>query len=444
MTQRDRDPGDGLTVRGGAAGTVAHLDDLDTLAARLAAAAVELAGLAAAVLAVGTDPLLLGSYALCPMTGVPAELAVARAVAGPHALAPCAASAAELALRVRAAAQAYRSCDQLTSLSLHQLSLTVGAAARWAVVPLGVGVVATGNGERLLGLLGERPGVGDAAVAVLPGAVGLSDAPAVAAALGLLGRATPWLRESGRVRTVVGSPRTGPAPSGVADLLARTATLSTDRGASPGTVRVDRLVDASGRRSWIVQIPGTQDWAPRTGSNPLDLTSAVTTLSGRRGASGAVVLQALRRCGARPGEPVLLVGHSLGGMTAAGLAADPRLRGELTITHVVTAGSPIAGSGLPDDVQVLSLERRQDPTPWLDGARNPDQPGWVTVGAPSPGGLQGSHDLAGYLDAAAAVDSSHDPGLVRWRAGLGDFLDRPGVVSTSWEVTGERVPDLGR
>ena len=152
------------------------------------------------------------------------------------------------------------------------------------------------------------------------------------------------------------------------------------------------------------------------------------------------MLQALRRCGAEPGEPVLLVGHSLGGMTAAGLAADPRLRGELTITHVVTAGSPIAGSGLPDDVQVLALERRQDPTPWLDGARNPDQPGWVTVEAPSPAGLQGSHDLSGYLDTAAAVDSSHDPGLVRWRAGLGDFLDRPGVVSTSWEVTGERVP----
>lgn len=440
MTERDRDPADGLTVRGGAAGTVAQLDDLDALAARLATAAAELAGLAAAVVAVGTDPLLLGSYSLCPVTGVPAELAVVRAVAGPHALAPCAASVAGLALQVAAAARVYRSRDTLTALALHQLSLTLGATTRWAVIPFGAGVVATGNGERLLGLLGALPGAGDATMAVLPGVLGLSDAPAVATALGLLGLATPLLRESGRVSTRVGSPRAGAAPSGVADLLARTSTLSMDRGAAPGSVRVERVVDAAGRRSWIVQIPGTQDWAPRTGGNPLDLTSAVTTLSGRRGASGAVVLQALRRCGAKPGEPVLLVGHSLGGMTAAELAADPRLRRDVTITHVVTAGSPIAASGLPDDVQVLALERHQDPTPWLDGAPNPDRAGWVTVGAPAPGGLQGSHDLAGYLDTATAVDSSRDPGLVRWRAGLGVFLDRPGAASTSWEVTGERFP----
>jgi hypothetical protein len=436
---RDLDPADGLAVHGGAGGTTAFLDDLDAAAGRLAETAAELTGWAAQVLAVAADPMLLGSYLLAPATGLPAELAVAGAAAGPHGLAPAAAAVGALALSLRAASEAYRQGDGLAAVAVRRLSLAAGAWARWVLGPVAVGVVATGNGERLVDLLGRAPGAGDAVAELLPGALAVRDPRELARALGLLGVLTPWLRDSGRVRGVVGAPRTGAAPSGLADLLARTEALSARRGAAPGAVRVERVVGAGGGRSWIVQLPGTQSWAPRPGANPFDLSAGVATLAGRRSAVGSLVVQALRGCGARPGEPVLLVGHSLGGMAAAQLAADPQLRREVTITHVVTAGSPIALSGVPDEVRVLALEHDQDPVAWLDGAANPDRPRWVTVGAPAAGGAGGSHELSGYVELGAAVDASHDPGLARWREGLSVFLARPGATSSSWEVTGERV-----
>ena len=85
-----------------------------------------------------------------------------------------------------------------------------------------------------------------------------------------------------------------------------------------------RLDAPGGGRSWVVAVPGTQVWAPRPGENPLDVTSDARSLAGRSSAAEAAVLAAMRSAGVRSGEPVCLVGHSLGGMVAAGLAADPR------------------------------------------------------------------------------------------------------------------------
>jgi pimeloyl-ACP methyl ester carboxylesterase len=235
---------------------------------------------------------------------------------------------------------------------------------------------------------------------------------------------------------------------------------------APGTVRVERVAGADGRTAWIVDIPGTHRWSPVAGTDPFDLTSDVATLAGRPSAAGATVVQALRHAGARPGEPVLLAGHSLGGMVAAQLAADPAVRREFHITHVVTAGSPIALADIPGTIHVLSLEHDDDLVPRLDGAVNPDRSGWVTVSRPvtalggnTSGGPSGgsSADLAGsaggdthprlvvthdgdtYAGTAALVDASSDPSLVAWRGGLGAFLARPGATATVTEVVGERL-----
>jgi pimeloyl-ACP methyl ester carboxylesterase len=206
-----------------------------------------------------------------------------------------------------------------------------------------------------------------------------------------------------------------------------------------------------------VEIPGTHVWNPSTGSDPFDVTSCVHTLAGHSSAAGATVLAALRQAGASRDEPVLLAGHSLGGMTAAQLAADPAVRRSLHITHVVTAGAPVALSGVPGDVHVLSIEHSDDLVPRLDGAQNPDRPGWVTVSRPAtdlpqppgPGSepstadahprLAVTHDAAGYARTAARVDASADPSLLAYRAELTPFLDRPGATAVSWDVTGRRV-----
>src|SRR5439155_1315285 len=119
-------------------------------------------------------------------------------------------------------------------------------------------------------------------------------------------------------------------------------------------------------------------------------------------------------------DPVLLVGHSLGGMEAAALAT--RHTG-FAITDVVTAGSPTAQvGGFPDGVRVLSLEHRGDVVPLLDGADNPDTVEQTTVsfddGADST--IVGAHGYDHYVAGAAAVDRSADPSITEHLAGLRD------------------------
>jgi pimeloyl-ACP methyl ester carboxylesterase len=198
-----------------------------------------------------------------------------------------------------------------------------------------------------------------------------------------------------------------------------------------------------GRRAWAVEIPGTQDWSPIPGQDPFDLTADVSSMAGRPSAAERTVTGALDLAGARPDEPVLLAGHSLGGMLAAGLAADPAFRARFRVTHVVTAGSPIAGYAVPPTVRVLSLEHADDVVPALDGASNPDRPGWVTVRRTVlPAALAAdpilTHGVEAYRATAAIVDASDDPSLVAWRAGLAPFLRRPGATAVDLVVTGRR------
>lgn len=132
--------------------------------------------------------------------------------------------------------------------------------------------------------------------------------------------------------------------------------------------------------SFIVQIPGTQDWNPTRGDNPVDLTTNINLMAMQDSTvMEAKVAEAMEAAGIRPGDPVMLSGHSQGGITAAAMASDSGLEGRFNITSVVTGGSPIGRFDIPDDVSVLSLEHEQDIVPKLDGADNPDEPNWVTV-----------------------------------------------------------------
>jgi hypothetical protein len=227
--------------------------------------------------------------------------------------------------------------------------------------------------------------------------------------------ATPWLVESGRVRARASAPRAVRAPSGIGELVARTTQLSPRLGGPAATVRVDRVVAADGSRAWIVHVPGTQVWSPRAGANPFDLTTDTAALAGRVNAVGA-----------------------LGGIASAELAADPLLRKEFSITHVVSAGSPTALAAVPRTVSTLAVEHAQDPVPWLDGERSPDGANRVTVRRAVDDPLF-AHDGLEYARTATMIDASDDASLERWREDLTPFLDRPGTTTTSWQVTGERL-----
>ena len=209
-------------------------------------------------------------------------------------------------------------------------------------------------------------------------------------------------------------------PHGVADLL---ADLDATADGDPGVITVQRLGGDQPR--WVVHLPGTDSFtdpgAIRGTAANLDL------LAGEDTAYAEAVHAALCEAGVGPHDPVLLAGHSQGGMQAVALAADPGL--DLRITHVVTVGAPVATTDVPDDVAVLSLENSADVVPLLEGAPNGDHAHHVTVAVEvATGDLVANHDLAAYRRIAEAVDSSDDPSLraaVRSLADAG-FLAPPG------------------
>jgi len=228
------------------------------------------------------------------------------------------------------------------------------------------------------------------------------------------------------------------APTSVAALIAtleQVAALSgTPDSPDNGTVEVQTI---SGARDpvHVVYLPGTDDMATSPWSADDDVRDMPTNLLAVSGASTSYadgILEAMRRAGVEPGEPVLLVGHSQGGIMAAHLAAQQET---YDITGVVTAGSPVAGQGpYPESTHVLSLEHHGDVVPFTDGGRNADAANHVTVTFDdgSASGVVGHHDLAHYVAGGAAVDASDDPTLLAELARLEEagFLRRDGDASS--------------
>jgi hypothetical protein len=144
------------------------------------------------------------------------------------------------------------------------------------------------------------------------------------------------------------------------------------------------------KRSYTVQIPSTLVWNPLAGAAPNDVTADLLAMNGDQTALMNAVYDAMEEqgidtnsVGTTDGPPVMLVGFSLGGITAASMAADPR---GFNIQQVVTAGSPISEIAIPAGVDVTALQAKQDIVPETSGGTNPEQ--WNTIrqdGAPYVG-----------------------------------------------------------
>ena len=254
----------------------------------------------------------------------------------------------------------------------------------------------------------------------------------------MVGMITPFLAQ-GRGRAIPvaapGGPASLPEPvsPGVAGLLTgvQRRREESERAGVPALIGVREIPATGGRpRAWVVELPGTQDWDLQAGSNPLDLSGNLQTIAGGTSAYQQAVVSALRGR-VPPGEPVMLVGHSQGGLTAAALAKDPKVRAEFRITHVVTAGAPIAGIGVPAEVQVLSLENKRDPVSRFDAAPNaPTAAHTSVVFDLRREGLAEHHDLDAYGAGARAVDDATDPSVRAFLDGADAFLraDTPAVL----------------
>ncbi|ERG63944.1 hypothetical protein L332_05670 [Agrococcus pavilionensis RW1] len=201
-------------------------------------------------------------------------------------------------------------------------------------------------------------------------------------------------------------PRTGIAGS-AGDLLARLQADNRAVDAHAGApddaalpdpdastmVTVTAVTGADGSTAYRVSIPSTQVWRP--GSSSIDdvhsdvaakLGTAPTQLE-------QAVALAMAEAGVPPGSSVLLSGWSLGGITAANLAADPAFTAVYDVDAVIVAGAPIDDAPIPTHIPVLSIEHAggglPDPVPLAEAPGKLDlsgDPNRLSVRVPPPPG----------------------------------------------------------
>lgn len=136
-------------------------------------------------------------------------------------------------------------------------------------------------------------------------------------------------------------------------------------------IRVTEVTQPDGSSAYIVMVPGTNGLFDVPGSitggdEPFDNTSNLELQAGQRSASMEAVMAAMGEAGIPPDAPVMLMGHSQGGMVTAELTQDPAFMSAYNVTHMITQGSPNDSRTIPGSVQTLAIEHTNDPVPMVD------------------------------------------------------------------------------
>ncbi|MDR1998365.1 MAG: hypothetical protein LBQ06_00255 [Frankiaceae bacterium] len=216
----------------------------------------------------------------------------------------------------------------------------------------------------------------------------------------------------------VGEPADARAPRSVAELAERVARL----GSNGANTAIEIVTGPDGARRAIVYLRGTTRWDSGS-ADPTDLDGNIVALAGCPTVYGRGVVEAMRAAGIDSSMPVLLVGHSQGGMVAANLTRELAESGEFAVTDLLTFGAPFAQMDHPvaAGVQLIALENRSDVTPDLDGRRNSRAAGSITVTFDDGDVNLAAHDMDGYRAGAAALDASRSAAALAVTARLSGF-----------------------
>ncbi len=443
----------GLDIGGGAGGVAARFDDLEALGALADDLALAMGGIAAQCHQALADPDVAASAALDPWGAASFEKKLLLALDGPDGLTALALGFGEQAIRLRATAGSYRIVDEARAESLDALrwlaGYGLGAVVEAGLVgvgllaltdPVGVVLVAGAaylglgcsplSGSDIQQLVLDHPGVVDDLVGASPGLISNLTGHWVGlqGAADMIGSLYPDGVAVGRDLGVDDDYDAGHgAPTDFADLMAG---LSHRDGSAHDDghdmIDVRAITQPDGRRSYIVDIPGTKTWdAPGPNAALDDLGTDIHGIAGDPTARESAVADALRRAGVSPADPVMLVGHSQGGLVAAQAAHDTTTGSfHFNVTHVFAVGSPVARVDIPPGIQMLSLENRFDVVPRLDAAANPDRPNVTTATFDLQRDDIGMNHAIGsaYTPGAAALDRSADPSVLAFRDSAGAFL----------------------
>ena len=307
--------------------------------------------------------------------------------------------------------------------------------------------VACALGDDGAGLLGVTTSAAGLLAAIRPHGL-LRETPVSVARVGPMGRpnratvSTP----SGAVAAPVAPP--GPSrspdvksaspvmvvspPVGLADLASRIPDLSVDGG----QVRIERYGDA-GAAAWVVYIGGTVEWGPVAATEPWDLTSNLTMVANQEAGSYRAVVQAMREAGIQPGEPVIEVGHSQGGLIAAQVAAA----GVFTTVATLTFGAPSGHVPVLATVNTVAVEHTDDIVPGMGGTSEGAaarllvrREVYASEPIPDTTSLP-AHSMANYAHTARLIDSSPEPRLRAFRDQLTSVVGSSAGIAAVWRGT---------
>lgn len=170
----------------------------------------------------------------------------------------------------------------------------------------------------------------------------------------------------------------------------QSSTYDLDKSADDNRhVRVTEVRQPDGSSAYIVTVPGTNGLTDfpdsiTGGDEAFDNTSNLELQAGQRSASMEAVMAAMDEAGIPPDAPVLMQGHSQGGMVTAELLQDPEFTDQYNVTHMITEGSPNDSRTIPGDVRTLAIEHTNDPVPKVDLG---DAYAGPPVAIPTPGPL---------------------------------------------------------
>ena len=479
-----------ITIYGGHGGVTADLDDMMATAPifeQTGAALTEIGVNAQRYLA---DPDVVASAILDPGSAAHFEKLLLEALDGPHGLMQAALSVAGQGLKLQTAAQAYEMTDRLTKESLDGLHWFEGATSPiWGPYVLPVLLLhaggsiafdlATGRDHDPMAALNryitDHPGLIQEAFAMAPGLVTMFDLTAGRTPVGSFVESYlvahgknpfPLTAAQGASLIAVLYPDGKPhvdslgvdngmrhePPRGLGDLMdnLRYRGSVPDGGHDPvqpdrpGQIDVmvieKRMPDGTIQKSYVVDIPGTRNFMDLPGQQNPDLNDMATNIRALGGDTTSYELgikQALAQAGASRDAPVMLVGHSQGGIVAMRAAHNFVSSGDYNVTNVVTAGAPVADISVPSNVQVLSIQNSHDIVPHLTPHNNPDQPNWTTVTVDQQnGGVLQNHSVRDvYQPAAQRLDAGSDPSVAAFKQSAAPFFDGDQGTTYAFQVS---------
>jgi hypothetical protein len=267
--------------------------------------------------------------------------------------------------------------------------------------------------------------------------LGVTGISSTAVAVLALARRGGLLREGSVAVKRIGVLAPSTPPTGVSDVAARIP-----KAAKGGAqVRIEKY-GAGEQTSWAVYIGGTVDWDPVATNEPWDISANVSAVAQENAGSFRAVMDAMQAAGVEPGDPVLVAGHSQGGIVATQVAAS----GAFNVQAVATFGAPETCVPVPSGIATLTVEHSDDVVTALGGSCLIDSEDRLTVRRevftttePPVGEDVPAHHLDRYRETAQLIDASPQQNLQEFRDRVAGIVGSALGTVSSWR--GIRLPE---